>query len=202
MQEFVVQSFIDFHSSHFSPPTKVFYMPPKLAEHRKPPSNVKEQVLAHFRRTSRPVYPGIVCVEIGWSLERTQEMFDELIVANQLRPLAQHEKQQLKLSDDANVYLMTDSAKNPTKFPATQHVRWSEKQFVAGVLQFKCDHCGATCLNKTDVGLKDGYEPVALLWPTCEDFIARGPRVTYLTINSSLNQVEQVIHDMLVKKPT
>lgn len=73
---------------------------------QRPPQKVLEIIMGCFRRYSSPLYLGIVSVEIGWSLARTQEMFDELIEQGLIRHATLDEKTAKKMYHDANVYVL------------------------------------------------------------------------------------------------
>lgn len=75
---------------------------------QKPPQKVLEIIVRHFHRVGRPVYMGIVSLEIGWSLARTQEMFDDLTDKGVIRPMTEAEKLAAKLPIVANTYVLTE----------------------------------------------------------------------------------------------
>lgn len=73
--------------------------------------------MGYFHRVARPTYMGIVAGYIGWSLERTQEMFDQLVEEKVIRPLTVDEKLAQKLREDANLYVLVEK-------PSCAKARW------------------------------------------------------------------------------
>ena len=72
----------------------------------KPSQKLLEIIIGCFSRYSTPLYLGIVSVEIGWGLSRTQEMFDELIEQGKIRHATLEEKGAKRMEPDANVYVL------------------------------------------------------------------------------------------------
>jgi len=66
-----------------------------------------EIIESYFNRVAQPVYLGTISLEIGWSLARTQEMFDYLHDIGTIRPMKTSEKFAAGLPSLANVYILT-----------------------------------------------------------------------------------------------
>lgn len=66
--------------------------------------------MSHFHRVATPVYVGILSLEIGWSLARTEEMLQHLQEQKLLRPMTSEEKKSKKISDEANLWVLTGKA--------------------------------------------------------------------------------------------
>lgn len=79
---------------------------PLLLEKNRPPQQALEIIVAHFRRVNHPVYLGIAALEVGWSLSRTQQMFDELVVAGTIRQQTSQERTTCGYPVDANTYVL------------------------------------------------------------------------------------------------
>ena len=82
----------------------------KLRDSQKYPPAVLELILSIMHRMARPVYLGIISLEVGWSLARTQQMFDELEERGEVRPATLLEKREHGMRTDATVYTLTGPA--------------------------------------------------------------------------------------------
>lgn len=63
-----------------------------------------------MHRVAIPVYLGIISLDIGWSLERTEQMFLELEDQGEVRPATVEEKRMYGMRSDANVWTLVGSA--------------------------------------------------------------------------------------------
>lgn len=79
---------------------------PSLLEKNRPPRQALEIIVAFFRRMDRPIYLGIAALEVGWSLARTQEMFDELEGSGTIRPQTAEERQAFGYPSYAITYVL------------------------------------------------------------------------------------------------
>ena len=71
------------------------------------PAGTKERIVSLFHRAARPVFLGQVSLEIGWSLERTEIMLNELVVSGVLRRAFPDEMRKIgAVTDDSNVYVL------------------------------------------------------------------------------------------------
>jgi len=82
----------------------------KLRDSRKYQPAVLEIILSIMHRMARPVYLGIISLDVGWSLARTQQMFDELEERGDVRPATLEEKRAHGMRTDAIVYTLTGPA--------------------------------------------------------------------------------------------
>ena len=80
----------------------------------KPPPKVLEIIMRLFHRLAHPLYLGVISLEIGWSLARTQEMLDVLQDRGEVRPMTLEEKVKSGYRDDANLYVLTEKPR-PSK---------------------------------------------------------------------------------------
>ena len=74
----------------------------------KPPPKVLEIIMRLFHRLAHPLYLGIVSLEIGWSLARTQEMLNHLEDRGIVRPMTKEEKGTSGYPEDANLYVLIE----------------------------------------------------------------------------------------------
>ncbi len=74
----------------------------------KPPPKVLEIIVRLFHRLAHPLYLGVISLEIGWSLARTQEMLDALEDRGVVRPMTVEEKVKSGYRDDAILYVLTE----------------------------------------------------------------------------------------------
>jgi hypothetical protein len=70
------------------------------------PQNVAGKIVRLFHRLAHPVYMGIVSLEIGWSLARTQEILEHLSDEGVVRAMSPDEKITAKFPEDANLYVL------------------------------------------------------------------------------------------------
>ena len=70
------------------------------------PEKVIKIIEGIFHRCTGPIFMGIVSLEIGWNLQRTQEMFDILDRQGTIRAATQAEKKEAGLRPDAHVYVL------------------------------------------------------------------------------------------------
>jgi len=82
----------------------------RLSDNQKYAPSVLEIILSVMHRMARPVYLGIISLEVGWSLARTQQMFDELEERGDVRLATLKEKQAHGMRSDAIVYTLTGPA--------------------------------------------------------------------------------------------
>ena len=92
-------------------------MTPALNRGRRPSPGVLEIIVGYFHRVAQPTYMGIVAGYVGWSLERTQEMFDELEDKKIIRPVTQEEKATWGYPTVANIYVLVEK-------PTPKKARW------------------------------------------------------------------------------
>lgn len=90
------------------------FMAPKLLASRRPPQGTSEIIVGYMHRISRPAYVGIVSAYINWSIERTEELFDELEQKGTVRLLTDDEKKSMKMDIRAKLYVLTETA-HPSK---------------------------------------------------------------------------------------
>lgn len=69
-----------------------------------------EKIIRYFHRMNSPLYLGYISIEIGHSIEQTQEMVDNLIEAGVIRALSIDEKRQKNIDEDANIYSLVSMA--------------------------------------------------------------------------------------------
>ena len=65
-------------------------------------------IVGRFHRVAGPLYLGIVAGYIGWSLARTQEVFDILEDDKIIRPMTVEEKKAQKIREDGIVYVLIE----------------------------------------------------------------------------------------------
>jgi hypothetical protein len=73
---------------------------------QQPPQAALRIIEAYFNRVARPVYLGIVSLQVGWSLDRTQEMIDVLVAQGVVRPATPEEKREWGFAADGIVYTL------------------------------------------------------------------------------------------------
>lgn len=73
---------------------------------REPPPQALRIIVSLFHRVTRPLYMGVVSLEIGWGLQHTQEMFDLLEERGEIRPATLDEKRAAGMSSVANAYVL------------------------------------------------------------------------------------------------
>lgn len=81
---------------------------------KEPPQAALEKIVSYFHRVDRPVYLGVLALEIRYSIEQTQAMFEALHDAGVLRPLTPEEKQARQLDVRGNVWILVEKA-HPSK---------------------------------------------------------------------------------------
>lgn len=81
---------------------------------REPPQAALEKIVSYFHRVDRPVYLGVLALEIRYSLDQTQAMFEALHDAGVLRPLSVEEKRARQLDERGNVWVLVEKA-HPSK---------------------------------------------------------------------------------------
>ena len=84
-------------------------MAQRFSYSHRPPSEALEKIVSCFHRSNKALYLGQVALEIGWSLERTQQMIELLVEDNVLRPATEDEKQRVNLSSHAVIYVLVES---------------------------------------------------------------------------------------------
>jgi hypothetical protein len=77
---------------------------------QKPPPKALELIIRLFHKATHPLFLGIVSLEVGWSLARTQEMFNLLASEKTIRRATAKEKAEFGLRPDANVYVLVGKA--------------------------------------------------------------------------------------------
>jgi hypothetical protein len=75
-----------------------------------PPDSVLERIIAQFHRLARPVFLGEISLEVGWSLERVQQMLQRLIDSGVIREATGAEVQSLGGLNGSFVYALTTQA--------------------------------------------------------------------------------------------
>ena len=73
---------------------------------RLPPQKALGIITSYMWRMSTPVYLGILSVEVGWSLARTQEMMDHLQDEGTVRRLDEGQLRSFGLSPGSIVYAL------------------------------------------------------------------------------------------------
>jgi len=82
------------------------------------PAGTQERIVSLFHRAARPMFLGQISLEIGWSLERTELMLNELVGLGVLRRALPEEMRKIgAVTDDANVYTLVDA-------PSAALARW------------------------------------------------------------------------------
>lgn len=74
------------------------------------PSGTLEHIVALFHRAARPVFLGQISNEIGWSLERTEIMLNELIDRGVLRRALPHELFMVGAIEGAHVFTLVEKS--------------------------------------------------------------------------------------------
>lgn len=82
----------------------------KLRASHRAPQKVLEMIVGFIERVDRPVYLGHVSLEVGWSLERTQEMMDLLEEKGVVRKLTLEEKSAQHYPSVAHLYVLIKRA--------------------------------------------------------------------------------------------
>jgi len=77
---------------------------------RSSPRSALEKIIRYFHRMNSPLYLGYISIEIGHSIEETQEMIDDLVVSGVIRALSIDEKRQKNIAEDANIYSLVSIA--------------------------------------------------------------------------------------------
>lgn len=77
---------------------------------QKPPQKVYDLLLGRMHRLAVPVYSGTLSLFIGWPLNRTLDMLQELEDKGVVRQLTVDEKRVLKVDSRANMYVLTEPA--------------------------------------------------------------------------------------------
>lgn len=81
---------------------------------QEPTQAVLDLIMGYMHRVAKPLYIGLISLEIGWSLERTQYMLEELERRGETRLATNEEKQQHGLRLDSNVWTLVQAAQ-PSK---------------------------------------------------------------------------------------
>ena len=71
---------------------------------QKPPQKVLEIIVGYLHRVAHPTYMGILSLEVGWSLARTEEMLRHLEDLGEVHELTPEEKQAQGFRSDANLW--------------------------------------------------------------------------------------------------
>ena len=71
-----------------------------------PSPQVLEIIVSYMNKVARPVYVGILSLEVRWSLARTQEMLDILEERGVVRPATVEEKLRWNCHSSANMYAL------------------------------------------------------------------------------------------------
>ena len=71
---------------------------------QKPPPRVLGIIVGYLHRVAHPVYVGILSLEIGWSLARTEEMLRYLEDQGEVHELTVEEKKAHGFRSDANLW--------------------------------------------------------------------------------------------------
>ena len=79
------------------------HLDPALA----PPAKTLEIIESYFERSYGPKYLGFIALEVGWSLERTQEMLDTLELRGVVRQVSLDEKKRLGYPTRAVLYALS-----------------------------------------------------------------------------------------------
>jgi hypothetical protein len=77
-----------------------------LRDERKLSPKYIARVVSYFNRSEHPVWLGQVALDIGHSLERTQQLFDDLVEQGVIRRMTGEEKAKAKIEQVANVYVL------------------------------------------------------------------------------------------------
>lgn len=75
---------------------------------RRPSRAVLDRIVGYFHRVARPVYLGHAAVEVGYSLNQTQAMFEALQEAGVLKPLTDAEKRERDIAPFHEVWVLVD----------------------------------------------------------------------------------------------
>lgn len=73
---------------------------------RLPPQKALEIIVCYMKRMITPVYLGILSVEVGWSLARTQEMMERLEDARCVHRLDETRLRHLGMRPESVVYAL------------------------------------------------------------------------------------------------
>lgn len=77
-----------------------------------PPSHVVAQGIIRFlHRTGQPALLGTLSLDVGYSLDRTQQFVDALVASGSLRELSVAEKKALTFDGRASVYALAPGCK-------------------------------------------------------------------------------------------
>lgn len=79
---------------------------PLFRDGQKPPQQSLEIIVAYMAKAHRPVYLGLISLEVRWSLARTQEMMELLQQQGIVREATPDEKRELRAVPDANVWCL------------------------------------------------------------------------------------------------
>ena len=80
----------------------------QLRDGMRPSPKVLEIIVSYMNRVASPVYLGILSLEVRWSLERTQQMLNELEDKGMVRKVTDEEKRKLGRPLEAILYVLTD----------------------------------------------------------------------------------------------
>lgn len=83
-------------------------------EKNEPPQAALEKIVGYFHRVDRPVYLGVIALEIRYSLDQTLAMFEALHDAGVIRPLSDDEKRKFQIDIRGNVWTLVEKA-HPSK---------------------------------------------------------------------------------------
>lgn len=82
-------------------------MTKKLAPYLAPGPDVLKKIVGYMSRVGRPVYIGFVSLEVRWSLERTEEMLQQLVDLGMVRLLDKEGLVRYRFPTRAIVYELT-----------------------------------------------------------------------------------------------
>lgn len=71
---------------------------------QKPPQRALEIIVRYLNKVANPVYMGLISLEVGWSLARTEEMMELLEDRGVVRKLTPDDLRQRGYRSDANIY--------------------------------------------------------------------------------------------------
>lgn len=77
-----------------------------------PSQKVLEIIVDYMRRVAKPSYLGFISLEIHWSLSRTKQALDKLTDQGLVKELTIGEKMQLRLPEEAILYVLGDGKKS------------------------------------------------------------------------------------------